>query len=69
MSSKLFRKISYFVLYDKNDIPVCYFDNFEELSKYINYRCSDLVIKFNKFGDSIKIVIGNQFYKLYRFQD
>lgn len=69
MSSKLFREMSYFVLYDKNDIPVCYFENFEELQKHINYRCSDLVTKFNKFGDSIKIVIENQFYKLYRFED
>lgn len=69
MSSKLFREICYFVLYDKNDIPVCYFDNFEELTKNINYTSSKLVYRFNKYGNSIKIVIGNQFYKLYRFTD
>lgn len=66
---KELRNINYFVLYDKNDIPVCYFENFEELTKHINYNQYDLVKRFKKFGNSIKIIIGNQFYKLYKFVD
>ena len=42
-----FRKNNYFVLYDLNDEVVCYFDNFKELSKYINYRPNDLAKQFN----------------------
>lgn len=68
-NSKDFRKENYFVLYDENDYPICYFDNFYELSKHINYRCSDLVCKFNKFGNCINIVIGNKLYKLVTFVD
>lgn len=68
-NSKDFRKDNYFVLYDLNDFPICYFDNFDELSKHLNYRCSDLVSRFNKYGNNLKIVIGNEFYKLFTFKD
>ena len=64
-NSKDFRRDNYFVLYDKNDYPICFFADYNELSKSISYRCSDLVYKFNKFGNPIKLVIGNEFYKLF----
>lgn len=68
-NSKTFRLQNYFVLYDSNDFPICYFDSFNELSKRISYRCSDLVRQFNKFGNTINIIIGNQLYKLCTFVD
>lgn len=56
---------NYFILYDMDDIIVCYFDNFKELSKYINYRYRDLVYEFNnKNTNIINIKIGEIKYKL-----
>jgi len=63
--SRRFRKENSFVLYDMNDNIICYFDNFEELSKHLNYRCNDLVRQFNIYGDLIVIRIEGIMYKLY----
>lgn len=63
--AKTFRKDNYFVLYDFNDNIICYFDNFDELSKHLNYECKYLVHKFNVYGNLIHIVINNVMYKLY----
>lgn len=68
-TSKTFRKENYFVLYDMNDNIVCYFDNFEELSKQFNYRLSDLVYQFNRKGSIIDVIINNKYYKLCTFVD
>lgn len=65
LTSKCFRKNNFFVLYDSNDFPVCYFDNFEELSKHLNYPCFYLVRKFNECGNTINIIINNVGYKLF----
>lgn len=67
--TKIFINENYFVLYDSNDCPICYFDNFYELAKHINYSVYDLVKRFNKYGDSINIIIGNKLYKLVTFVD
>jgi len=64
-TSKKFRKNNSFVLYDINDNIVCYFDNFEELSKHLNYPCGELVRRFNVCGDLIPIRIEGIMYKLY----
>ena len=54
-----------FVLYDLNDQVICYFQNFNELSKYINYKVYDLAYKFKEHGSNIiKIIIENKEYKL-----
>ena len=67
-NSKNFRKNNYFVLYDKNDEIVCYFDNFEDLSKYINHRLSDLIYKYNKGNSNvINIVIDKKEFQLATF--
>ena len=66
---KEFRCYNYFVLYDKDDYPICLFENLEELLKHINYRERELLYRFKKFGNSINIVIGNKIYKLFRFED
>lgn len=66
---KELKNISYFVLYDMEDYPICYYSNLEELLEHINYNRYELVRQFKKFGNSIKLVIGNQFYKLYKFVD
>lgn len=56
---------NYFVLYGSNDEIVCYFDNFKELSKYVNYRYSDLIYEFNcKNTNVIKIIIDQKKYEL-----
>lgn len=66
-NSKTFKNNS-FILYDLNDEIVCYFDNFTELSKYINYRLSNLVQKYNlNQSDVIPIIIDNKTYKLATF--
>ena len=64
-NSKTFREKNYFILYDKDDYIICYFDNFQELSTRLNYPCYYLVYKFNQYGNLIPIVIGNKLYKLY----
>ena len=56
---------NYFVLYDSNDEVVCYFNDFKELSKYINYRYRDLVYEFNsKNTNVINVKIEEKKYKL-----
>ena len=66
-NSKTFKNNS-FILYDLNDEIICYFDNFIELSKYINYRLSNLVQKYNlNQSDVIPIIIDNKTYKLATF--
>lgn len=62
---KEFRKNNYFVLYDFDDNIICYFDNFEELSKHLNYPCKYLVHQFNTYGSLINIVINQKMYKLF----
>lgn len=68
-TSKNFRKDNYFVLYDFNDEVICYFDNFEELSKHLNYPCFYLVNQFNTYGNLIHITINKTIYKLYTTTD
>lgn len=66
--SKKFKKDNYFVLYDLTDNIVCYFDNFDELSKNIAYRLSDLVHEYNRYNtNNITIIIDNKKYKLATF--
>lgn len=65
LTSKKFRKDNYFVLYDFNDNIICYFDNFEELRKHLNYPCFYLVNQFNTYGNLINIVINKTMYKLF----
>ena len=65
LKSKEFRKNNYFVLYDINDEVVCYFNDFQELLKYINYRLSDLVHEYNRYDTNIiTITIDNKKFKL-----
>lgn len=71
LKTKDFRKNNYFTLYDDEDNFICYFDNFNELSKIINYNASDLVKSFNRYAidNFINIIIDNRKYKLYTFVD
>lgn len=63
--TKQVRKNNFFVLYNSDEQVVCYFDNFEELSKYINYKLNDLVHEFNRNNtDIINIIIDNKKYEL-----
>ena len=63
-TSKAFKNYD-FVLYDLNDEIVCYFQSFDELSKYINYKIYDLAYKFkNHNSNIIKIIIDEKVYKL-----
>lgn len=63
-SSKLLQN-SDFVLYDLNDEIVCYFKNYDELSKYIKYKVYDLAFKFKIHNSNIiPITIDNKEYKL-----
>ncbi len=67
-TSKSFRSNNYFVLYDSNDEIICYFNNFDELLKYVNYRLSDLVHEYNRNNTNvISIIIDNKKYKLATF--
>ncbi len=59
------RLSNYFVLYDMDDMIVCYFDDFEELSKCINYNISQLFSLFMRYGNPIHIEIGHHKYKLF----
>ncbi len=66
--SKIFRENNYFVLYDLDDNIICYYDNFEDLSKILSYRLSDLVHEFNrKNSNNIFVIIDNTKYKLATF--
>lgn len=67
-TSKEFRNNNYFILYDLSDNCICYFDNFNELSKYIDLRLADLVRSFKKHLEYAPIVINNALYKLYTFR-
>ena len=66
-NSKDFRQNNYFVLYDLEDNLICYFDNFEELSKYTSRPLKKIVFAFNQLCDYIRITIDNREYKLYTF--
>lgn len=66
--SKLFKNNNCFVLYDLNDDIICYFDNFNDLSRVLNYRLSDLVHEYNRNKTNIIVVIiDNTKYKLATF--
>ncbi len=66
--SKKFINENYFVLYDLNDNIVCYYDNFYELSKILNYCLSDLVHEYNRNKTNIiTVIISNVKYKLATF--
>ena len=84
LKTKDFRKNNYFVLYgykyedsekislyDEDEI-ICYYDSWEELHKKClrNYRCDNLVSKFNvKNSNIITIIINSKMYKLATFTD
>lgn len=58
-----------FVLYDENDIIMCYFDNYYELSQYINIPSWNLAIRFNKNRSNIiNIFIDGVLRRLYVFE-
>lgn len=66
-SSKSFINNS-FVVYGDNDEIIFYFDNFNELSRHINYKLCDLVREFNRHKtDLINIEIDRKRYKLATF--
>lgn len=66
--SKLFREKNYFVLYDLNDDIICYFDSFNDLSRILHYRLSDLVHEYNRNKtNNILVIINNKKYKLATF--
>ena len=65
---KKFKKDNYFVLYNLSDDIVCFFDNFNELSKYISYSLRDLIHEYNKHNtNTLNIIIDNKKYKLVTF--
>lgn len=67
-NSKTFKNNNYFILYDLKDNILCYYDNFKELSKIINYRLSDLVHEYNRNKTNIiNIIIDKEKYKLATF--
>lgn len=67
-NSKHFKKNNYFILYDLKDNIICYFDDFEELSKILNYQLRNLVYQFNYHNKNIiNIEIDNKKYKLATF--
>ena len=66
--SKEFKINNYFILYDMNDMIICYFDSFNDLSKYIGYRLSDLVHEYNRYNTNIiNIIIDNKKLRLATF--
>ena len=68
LKSKDFRKNNYFVLYDDNDEIICYFNDFNELSRYISYRLSDLVHEYNRYNTNvITIIVDSKKLKLATF--
>lgn len=69
MSSRFFRENCYFCIYDFNDVLICYCDNFNELTKHINYTSRDLLKQFKKHGNCLNVLIDSHFYKLYLFYD
>ncbi len=68
-TSKSFRKNNYFTLYDNNENLICYFENYQELTKYTKLRIQDIVKFFKNSNDYIKITIQKKEYKLYTFCD
>lgn len=57
-----------FILYDLDDNIICYFDNYSELSKYINYTPRKLAYEFNfRNSNIINIIIDNQKLRLATF--
>lgn len=69
LKTKDFRKNNYFVLYDNNDDIVCYFNDFNELAKYLSYRVSDLVREYNRYNSNvITVIIDKRKLKLATFR-
>lgn len=69
--TKDFRSKNHFVLYSDSDNEILFLDNFEELSRYINYTIRDLIKTFNRYAidDTINIIIDKKKYQLYTFVD
>lgn len=67
-NSKTFKENNYFVLYDLNDNIICYFDDFYELSKYLDYQLRNLVYQYNATASNIiTVIIQKRKYKLATF--
>ena len=67
-SSKQLKNNNYFILYDMNDNVICYFDNYNELSKHINYTPRKLAYEYNSRKKSIITVkIDNKNLRLATF--
>ena len=66
--TKDFKKNNHFVLYDQNDMIICYFDDFKELSKHINYTARKLAYEFNfRNTNIINIIIDDKKLRLATF--
>lgn len=65
INAKDLREKYYFVLYDMNDYPICYFDNFDELKQHLNYPLKKINYMLNIYGNLIHIKIGDKLYKLF----
>lgn len=66
--SKTFKENNYFVLYDLSDNIICYYDNFNDLSRVINYSVKDLVHQYNRQNtNNIIVVIDSIKYRLATF--
>lgn len=51
-----------------NDMIICYFNDFKELSEYLNYKVYDLVREFDRRNsDIINVIIDNKKYRLATF--
>lgn len=71
LTSKFVQKYCYFILYDypNDDQFICYFDNFEELSKTLDYPRFYLVHQFNTCGFVIACVYNGFKFYLHLFID
>lgn len=68
LNGRIFRKYNHFVLYDLNDVIVCYFNSYDELKRYINIPAYNLVCRFNASEDyCINVFIERKKYRLFTF--
>lgn len=66
-TTKDFRKNNFYMLYDLYDNIICYLDNYDELTRFVNIPERRVVFNFKNHHEFILVNVDGRLCKLYTF--
>ncbi len=69
MNTKILKNDCYFVLYTKDDITLCLYEDYKELSKYINLPARKLAFRFKQQNPITITIMNVEFHLCYFLKD